>query len=88
MRPKLYDTDARRVSVSLELNGDLYAKIQAAELDASAIAELALAGALRERVRGELRQEMVAYNDYVRRHGSFADMVREDEAAKAEHEAV
>lgn len=81
MRPKLYDTDAAKVPVTLEVNADLHAKVQAAGLDAAAITERALAEALRERIREEIRQDLEAYRRFVEEHGSFADMVREHYAA-------
>ena len=88
MRPRLYDTDAGRVPVTLELNADLHAKVAAAGLDAAAIAEGALGEALRERIREAIRQEAEVYGRFVEEHGSFSDMVREHYTALVENEAV
>lgn len=88
MRPKLYDTDAAKVPVTFEINADLHAKVQAAGLDPAALAERALAEALRERVREEIRQEIEACNRYIAEHGSFAEMLREEEAALEDSQAV
>ena len=81
MRTSLYDAGARKRTVSLTLNADLYAKARAAGINLSKIAEEALAHALAqhlaEQVRADIRQDLCALNAFVEAHGSFAEMVRE-----------
>lgn len=80
MRPA-YDTTARKRTVSVTLNGDLYAKAKDAGVNVSQITEAALAAELdrreRERIRSEIAQDLQALNDYASVHGSFAEMTRE-----------
>jgi antitoxin CcdA len=81
MRTALYDAGARKRTVSLTLNADLYAKARAAGMNVSKIAEEAIARALAqhlaEQVRADIRQDLCALNAFVEAHGSFAEMVRE-----------
>ena len=80
MRSLPYDTAARKRTVSLTLNGDLYTKAKAAGLNVSRIAEEAVARALTEaeraKIREEIRQEMEIYNAFIAEHGSPAELVR------------
>lgn len=73
MNEALFDRSARKVSVSLSINGDLYARAQASGIDASQVAEEALARALASLatnlIRAEIRQDMVALTEYVAKHG-------------------
>lgn len=68
-----YDTTARKQTVSLTLNRDLYAKVRAAGINASRVAEAALAQALKaheaEKLREEIRQDMRALAAYIEQHG-------------------
>ena len=85
MQPTMHDT----VVISLTVNSDLLEKARAAGLNASRIAEEALAAALRanqqERLREEIVQDMSVLADYVARHGDPAAelraMYRDDDAA-------
>ena len=81
MRSPSYDTSARKRTVSVTLNEDLYAKAKAEGINASQVAEAALADALAlrlaEKVRSEIEQDMAAYNAYVEKHGSPAEMLRD-----------
>lgn len=81
MRHSPYDPAARKRTVSLTLNGDLYAKAKAQGINASQVAEAALAEALAasisEKVRAEISQDLAAYNAYVDQHGSPAEMLRD-----------
>ena len=77
MRPRIYDDKAPRSPVTMQVNGDLYAKVKAAGLDVDAIAERALDAALRERIREEIKKDLEACDRFVAEHGSFAEMVRE-----------
>jgi post-segregation antitoxin (ccd killing protein) len=75
-----YDPNAPKQTVSLTLNSDLYARAKRLGLNASRIAEQALADAYaRERataIAAEVQLELQAVADYEARHGSFADLVR------------
>ncbi|HEX5080391.1 MAG TPA: type II toxin-antitoxin system CcdA family antitoxin [Geminicoccaceae bacterium] len=81
MRNPPFDSEARKRTVSVTLNADLYAKAKGAGINVSKVAEEALAQALRqhlaERARAEIRQDLAALSAFVEAHGSFADMVRE-----------
>jgi post-segregation antitoxin (ccd killing protein) len=62
------------------LSADLYAKAKAQGINASQVAEAALAQVLDTRsaakARAEIAKDMAAYNTYVERHGSPAEMLR------------
>jgi post-segregation antitoxin (ccd killing protein) len=81
MRSPPYDTGARKRTVSLTLNADLYAKAKCAGINLSKVAEEALAQALAQRLaeqaRADVRQDLAALGAFVEAHGSFAEMVRE-----------
>jgi post-segregation antitoxin (ccd killing protein) len=76
-----YDIAGRKRTVSLTLNSDLYAKVRAAGMNASRIAEAALAEALKARetelLRWEIRQDMQALADYIAEHGDPVAELRE-----------
>ena len=88
MRPRIYDDTAARIPLTVHVNGDLHAKIAAAGLDVDAIAERALDAALRERIREEIRQELEVYNEFVAKHGTLADALREHYAETEDRAAV
>jgi antitoxin CcdA len=81
MRRRPFDMAAGKRTVSLTLNGDLYAKAKAEGINVSQVAESALADALQsrlaEKVRAEVEQDLAAYNAYVEKHGSPAELLRE-----------
>ena len=81
MRRTLFDQSAKKRTVSLTLNSDLYAKAKAEGINASQIAEVALADALAarlaEKVRADIEQDLSAYNAYIEKHGSPAEMLRD-----------
>jgi antitoxin CcdA len=81
MRQPAFDPTAKKRTVSLTLNGDLYAKARSLGINASQVAEAALAAALQSRLaeaaRAEIKQDMAAYNAYIERHGSPAEMLRD-----------
>ena len=85
MRNLPYDARARKRTVSLTLNADLYAKAKSAGINLSKIAEQALAQALAQRlaeqVRADVHRDLEAFNAFVAAHGSFAEMAREHYAA-------
>jgi antitoxin CcdA len=85
MRNPLYDAGARKRTVSVTLNADLYAKAKGAGINLSKVAEEALAQALAQRlaeqVKADVRQDLGALDAFVEAHGSFAEMAREHYAA-------
>lgn len=86
MRQLPFDPAARKRTVSLSLNGDLYAKAKAHGINVSRVAEAALAEALAarlaEKIRAEIGQDLAAYDAYVDKHGSPAEMLRDHLAAR------
>jgi post-segregation antitoxin (ccd killing protein) len=81
MPSALFDATARKRTVSLTVNGDLYTKVKAAGINASRVAEEALADALRRRqaevLRDEIRRDQRALARYVAEHGDPAAELRE-----------
>lgn len=77
MRHSVYDRTARKQTVSLTINSDLYAKIKEAGINASQVAEAALVEALKEKIRDEIKQDIAAYEAYVAEHGNPAELARE-----------
>lgn len=81
MRPAQFDVRAPKQTVSLTINSDLYAHARKLGVNASQVAEQALAQEVARRrselLRKEIRQDLEACNAYAAQHGSFADMVRE-----------
>jgi post-segregation antitoxin (ccd killing protein) len=81
MQLPLFDAGARKRTVSLTVNSDLYAKTRAAGINASRVAEEALAQALRQKLaealRDEIRQDREALARYVADHGDPAAELRE-----------
>jgi len=76
-----YDVKAAKQTVSLTINSDLYAQAKKLGINASQVAEEALAQLVArrkaERLKAEIRQDLEAVNSYMAKHGSFAEMVRE-----------
>jgi post-segregation antitoxin (ccd killing protein) len=83
MAPKqaAYNVKAPKQTVSLTINSDLYTQAKGLGLNASQIAEEAIAVELArrhaERIQAEIRADLEATNAYTAKHGSFAEMVRE-----------
>ena len=81
MRSAAYDPKAAKQTVSLTINSDLYAQAKRCGINASQIAEDALAHEVArrkaERLREEVRKDLEALDAYEAKHGSFAEMVRE-----------
>jgi post-segregation antitoxin (ccd killing protein) len=81
MRPPPYDVKAAKQTVSLTINSDLYAQAKRFEINASQIAEEALAHEVArrnaERLREEVRRDLKALDAYEAKHGSFAEMARQ-----------
>jgi len=80
MRHPLFDMAAKKRTISVTVNGDLYAKAKLQGINASQVAEDALAEALATRVsqkiRAEIQQDLIAYNAYIEKYGSPAEMLR------------
>jgi len=80
MRKAPYEISAPKQTVSLTLNSDLYTRAKSAGINASRVAEEALACAYAElraaSLRAELEQDLAAASVYAAEHGSFADLVR------------
>lgn len=80
MRDPLYSPKARKQTVSITLNSDLYAKAKSVGINASKVAEEAIASAyaaLRARALAEeLRASLAAVSAYAEQHGSFPELVR------------
>lgn len=80
MKSPLFNPGARRSTVSLTLNSDLYAKARQAGINVSRVAEQSLAQAYTEYraavLQRELEQDRKSIDEYVRDAGSLADFVR------------
>jgi post-segregation antitoxin (ccd killing protein) len=72
---------ATKRTVSLTINSDLYAQAKRFGINASQIAEEALAREVArhkaELIKAEIRQDLEAIDAYTAKHGSFADLVRD-----------
>jgi antitoxin CcdA len=83
-----YAADAPRQTVSLTINSDLFARVKALGINASRVAEQALAEALEQQRRtalaAEIRQDLDAARSYVEQHGSYAEMARQHYLDKPE----
>ena len=81
MRKPLFDSKAAKQTVSVTLNSDLYAKTKSMGINASKVAEEALASKYAEltseALLAELRRGLAAVESYADEHGSFADLVRD-----------
>ena len=81
MRSPAYDPKAAKQTVSLTINSDLYAQAKRCGINASQVAEEALAQEVArreaERLREEVRKDLEALDAYESKHGSFAEMVRD-----------
>lgn len=76
----LYDARARKQTISLSVNADLIAKVKEAGINASRVAEEALALALAERcpvlLREEMARDVARVEAYEAAHGSFPELMR------------
>jgi post-segregation antitoxin (ccd killing protein) len=81
MRDPLFEPKAAKQTVSLSLNSDLYAKAKSLGINASKVAEEALAREYADRraeaLAAEIRQDLAASESYAEQHGSFAEFVRD-----------
>jgi antitoxin CcdA len=82
-RASFYDRSAGKKTVSLTINSDLNRRVKEAGINASQVAEEALAARLeqvsREAIAKAARADIETYNAFIDEHGLFADMVREHE---------
>jgi len=73
MRPSLYDLKAAKQTVSLTLNSDLYAQSKRFGINASQIAEEALAQEVArhkaEQLRSEIQRDIEALDTYESKYG-------------------
>ena len=83
VRAALYDRSASKKTVSLTINSDLNRRVKEAGINASQVAEEALAERLKQVTQVALleaaRADIEASNAYIEQHGLFADTVREHE---------
>lgn len=88
----VYDATARKQTVSVTLNSDLYAKAKEAGVNVSRTVEAALADELerrlKEQIRAEIAQDIKALDEFTAIHGSFAEMTREYLSTLDDDEAV
>lgn len=80
VREPLFVADAPRQTVSLTINADLFARVKSLGINASRVAELALAAELEKRRRetllAEIQADVAAMDALYEKHGSFGDKVR------------
>ncbi len=81
MRSLPYDPKAAKQTVSLTINSDLYAQAKGFGINASRVAEEALAYEVAQRkaaqLKAEIRQDLEALDAYEAQHGSFVEWARE-----------
>ena len=81
MRSAPYNLKAIKQTVSLTINSDLYAQARSFGINASQVAEEALAYQVSQRraeqLKAEIQQDLAALEDYEAKHGSFVRMARE-----------
>jgi antitoxin CcdA len=81
VRAPPYNINTSKQTVSLTINSDLLAQAKRLGINASQVAEQALAQEVArvraEQLRVEIKQDLEAANAYAEKHGSFAEMVRE-----------
>ena len=91
MRPSPYDRKAAKQTVSLTLNSDLYAQAKRFGINASQVAEEALAQEVArhkaEQLRSEIQRDIEALDAYESKYGSFPEMVREHYSAADDDES-
>jgi antitoxin CcdA len=84
-RAGYFDTAARKKTVSLTINSDLEQRARAAKINLSQVAEQAVAMKLEEITKVALeaaaRMDLLAYNEFIEKHGLFADHLREYEGS-------
>jgi post-segregation antitoxin (ccd killing protein) len=90
VRDPAYLATAPKQTVSLTINSDLMARVKSLGINASRIAEEALAQELdrqrRTEIEAEMRQDMAAIDAYEQKYGSFTDHARAHYGDKLQHE--
>jgi antitoxin CcdA len=80
IREPAFRADAPKQTVSLTINSDLFARVKSLGINASRVAEDALAEELEKRrrtqIEAEAQADIAAINAYEEKHGNFADQVR------------
>jgi antitoxin CcdA len=80
VRDPHFDPNAPKQTVSVTLNSDLYAKAKSVGINASKVAEEAIADEYskrrKEALLKELREDLAAVEKYEEQHGSFPELVR------------
>jgi post-segregation antitoxin (ccd killing protein) len=80
MRDPIYEPKAPKQTVSITLNSDLYAKAKNIGINASKVAEEAIANEYSARradaLREEIREELATLERFEAQHGSFPEMAR------------
>jgi antitoxin CcdA len=80
MRKPLFEPKAPKQTVSVTLNSDLYAKAKDMGINASKVAEEALAHEYSVRrsdaIRAQIRDELAALERFEAQHGSFPELAR------------
>jgi post-segregation antitoxin (ccd killing protein) len=88
MRRPRYDSSAPKQTVSLTVNSDLYAKAKSLGINASRVAEQALAEAYAARadelLKVQIAQELRALDAFAETHGSFPALAREHSSRRDE----
>ena len=81
MRDPSFDPKAPKRTVSLTLNSDLYAKAKSLGINASKVAEEALASKYAElsseALLADLKRGLAAAQAYADEHGTFSELVRQ-----------
>lgn len=81
MRAPPHDVKAAKRTVSLTINTDLYAQAKELGINASQVAEEALAQQVARRkaelLQAEIKRDLEAASSYIEKHGSFAEMVQQ-----------
>ncbi len=90
IREPAYALDAPKQTVSLTINSDLFARAKSLGINASRVAEEALAQELERQRRAvilaEVAADVQAVDAYIARHGHFAEQVREHYRRKGRDE--
>ena len=81
MKPRVRAGGGGKQTVSLTIDSAVYASAKDLGINASRVAEEALAVEVRrrqaEQLRKEIEQDLAAISAYEEKHGSFPEMVRE-----------
>jgi antitoxin CcdA len=81
MRRSAAKAKGQKRTVSLTIDSELYRQAKELKVNASRVAEEALANEVARRraeaLAAEIRLDLAAANEYVGKHGSFADLARE-----------